>query len=91
MLRPRIVPSTSQSPDVRKWGVPLLAGLNSAIWLNPSFEGTMSRYPESRVDASRLDGRGKTPCFCEIVNKTSQSEASRIAHFVYPSVISLFA
>lgn len=48
---------TSHFPDVRNRGVPVLAGLKSAIWLKPSGVGTISRYPfvppTVRFDGSR--------------------------------------
>lgn len=39
-----IRPVTSQSPEVKKWGVSESAGLNSAMWLYPSGVGTTSKY-----------------------------------------------
>ena len=49
---------TSHSPDVRKRGFVVFAGLNSARWLYPSDVGTISRYAGSSACSHSFSGRG---------------------------------
>lgn len=59
-----IPPVTSHLPEVRNRGIDELAGLNSAMWLNPSGVGTISRYASAEFE------RGYTFCDYKQFNST---------------------